>query len=147
MTPTRGSQWPRAKPRIPCSCLTGFATQPVYHTRPLQDDDHEGGEPEKMPWKERAIAAWPPPDVTSGDKVEGRLTRTEANVNATDKNRLFDYILDVNGVESRVWGSKLLNLQVTEKDIGKNVRIQFDGYGKAQKGKNAPKQFKVQVEE
>lgn len=102
-----------------------------------------------MPWKERAIAAWPPPDARSGDSVEGKILRTELNVNAKegDLNPLTDYILDSNGVETRVWGSKLLNLQLTKRDIGKSVKIVFDGFGKAQKGKNAPKQFKVSVDE
>lgn len=102
-----------------------------------------------MPWKERAIAAWPPPDVDEGSSIEGRIIRTEINVNAKegDANPLTDYILDVNGVETRVWGSKLLNLQLTKRDIGKEVKIAFDGFGKAQKGKNAPKMFKVSVNE
>ena len=113
-----------------------------------------------MPWKERNIQAWGAgEELQEGDEVEGKLVRTEPNVNATEKVKLFDYLLDpVTGAtlagepltvtgELRIWGSRLLNLQLTEKDTGRNVKIAFDGFGKAHKGKNAPKQFKVQVEE
>ena len=102
-----------------------------------------------MPWKERAIAAWPSADAQKGDAIAGKILRTEANVNAkeNDPNPLTDYILDANGIETRVWGAKLLNLQLTKRDIGKEVKITFDGFGKAQKGKNAPKLFRVEVNE
>jgi hypothetical protein len=107
-----------------------------------------GGVTGKLPWKERAIAAWPPPEPDEGEKIEGKIIRVEPNVNATETNKLFDYVLDVDNTETRVWGSKLLNLQLTDKDIGKNVRIEYEGLGKVRKkGQNAPKMFKVQVEE
>jgi len=100
-----------------------------------------------MVWKERSVSAWGGQDTEIGAKIAGKLLRIEPNVNATDSNPLFDYILDVAGKENRVWGSRFLNLQVTKGDIGHNLRITFDGYGKAQKGKNAPKMFRVEVEE
>ncbi len=100
-----------------------------------------------MVWKDRTAAAWPPKDVDEGNSIEGTILRIEENVNATAENKLFDYVLDVKGEELRVWGSKMLNLQLGKNDIGKQVRIKYLGTGKAQKGKNAPKLFKVQVNE
>jgi len=100
-----------------------------------------------MVWKERSVSAWGGQDTEIGATIAGKLVRTDPNVNATPDNQLFDYILDSGGKEQRVWGSRFLNLQLTKGDIGKNVKIKFDGYGKAQKGKNAPKMFRVEVEE
>ena len=65
-----------------------------------------------MVWKDRTANAWPPKDVDEGDAVEGTILRVEENVNATPENKLFDYVLDVKGEELRVWGSKMLNLQL-----------------------------------
>lgn len=121
------------------------AVKNPYQTRFGTEPARSGGE--RLVWKDRTAAAWPPKDVDEGNSIEGTILRIEENVNATAENKLFDYVLDVKGEELRVWGSKMLNLQLGKNDIGKQVRIKYLGTGKAQKGKNAPKLFKVQVNE
>ncbi len=102
-----------------------------------------------MAWEERDVASWGGEGTEIGDKVEGTLVRTEPNVNAKedDKNPLFDYIVKTKEhPELRIWGSRFLNLQLTERDVGKEVQVEFAGLAKAtQKGKNPAKQFRVKV--
>ena len=107
-----------------------------------------GGESQTMPWKKRESGGtWGGKDLKPGDQITGTIKAIKDNANARPDKPLHDYILETGKGEVRVWGAAFLEGKFSEDDIGKEIRITYQGLGKAKKGQKPPKQFEVEVKE
>ena len=79
-----------------------------------------------------------------GDFIEGVVLNKESEVG---ENKSWLYSIEtLKGVES-VWGSAVLDSRMALVKIGSKVKITYKGLGEAKSGRNAPKIFKVEVDE
>lgn len=79
-----------------------------------------------------------------GDFIEGVVLNKEDNVG---ENKSWLYSIETpEGVKS-VWGSAILDSRMALIKIGNKVKITYKGLGEAKAGRNAPKIFKVEVDE
>lgn len=79
-----------------------------------------------------------------GEFVEGILLRKQENVGTNDS--MLYSIETPKGVKS-VWGAAILDSRMGLVKVGAKVKITYKGLGEAKGGKNAPKIFKVEVDE
>lgn len=99
-----------------------------------------------MPWKKRESGGtWGGKDLKDGDSIIGKLVRFEENANAEPDKPLNDFILDTGKGEVRMWGSAILMRKLTKNDIGKEIRVTYNGLVKVKRGK--AKDFTVEVKE
>jgi len=79
-----------------------------------------------------------------GDSIEGVLVGKEDNVGA---NNSWMYNIETPDGVINVWGSAVLDARMKFVKIGQKVFITYKGLGEAKAGHNAPKIFKVEVEQ
>lgn len=79
-----------------------------------------------------------------GDFIEGIYLGFQDGV-GENKSMLYD-IETPEGVKN-VWGSAILDQRMKFVKVGAKIKITYKGLGKKTKGKNAPKIFKVEVDE
>ncbi len=79
-----------------------------------------------------------------GDFIEGVLVGKQDHVGANDS---WMYTIETpEGVRS-VWGATLLDSRMIALAVGSKIKITYKGLGEAKGGHNAPKIFKVEVDE
>ena len=79
-----------------------------------------------------------------GDFVEGVLLNKEDEVG---ENKSWMYSIETpEGVKS-VWGSAVLDSRMKLVKVGSKIKITYKGLGESKAGRNAPKIFKVEVDE
>jgi hypothetical protein len=79
-----------------------------------------------------------------GDFIEGILVRKQDKIGVNES--MLYSIETPKGVKS-VWGSTILDQRMALVKEGSKVKVTYKGTGEAKKGKNAPKIFKVEVDE
>lgn len=79
-----------------------------------------------------------------GDFIEGVLIKVENDV-GVNKSKLYS-IETEKSVFKTVWGSAILDQRMSLVGVGSKIRITFKGYGEKKDGHNAPKIFKVEVD-
>ena len=102
-------------------------------------------EVKKMPYKEREFGGptFGGKETKVNDTIEGKIIEMIPNANATEKNKLVDYMIDTGKETVRVWGSSQLLQKIRSDDVGKKIRIKYRGKIKVKRG-NA-KDYKVEV--
>ncbi len=79
-----------------------------------------------------------------GDFIEGVLVLKQEDVG--DNNSMMYSIETPEGVKN-VWGSAILDSRMKLVKVGSKIKITYKGLGEPKSGKNAPKIFKVEVDE
>jgi len=79
-----------------------------------------------------------------GDFIEGVLVLKQEDVG--DNNSMMYSIETPEGVKN-VWGSAILDSRMKLVKVGSKIKITYKGFGEPKSGKNAPKIFKVEVDE
>jgi len=95
-----------------------------------------------MTYKEIDPEIWKP--EKDEDFIEGVLVQSQSNVGTNDS--MLYNIETSEGIKS-VWGSAILDSRMALVKIGAKVKITYKGLGEAKGGHNAPKIFKVEVDE
>ena len=80
-----------------------------------------------------------------GDFVEGKLVNIQDEV-GENRSKLYSIETLDKGVVN-VWGSAVLDSRMMLVKVGDKVKLTYKGLGEAKGGKNAPKIFKVEVDE
>jgi hypothetical protein len=93
-------------------------------------------------FKEINPTAWQP--TKEGDNIEGVYLSLQNEV-GINKSKIYN-IATKDGIKS-VWGSAILDSRMTLVKTGDKLRITYMGLGKEKAGQNAPKIFKVEVDE
>ncbi len=76
--------------------------------------------------------------------LTGVLIKVQHDVGPSDS---MLYSLEVDGKPWNVWGSTILDQRMIGIKVGDLIRITFKGLGEAKPGKNAPKIFKVELDD
>jgi len=79
-----------------------------------------------------------------GDFVEGILVQKQDKVG---ENESWMYSINTPEGIKNVWGSVILDSRMTLAKVGDKIKITYKGLGEAKSGRNAPKIFKVEVDE
>ncbi|NGX33635.1 MAG: hypothetical protein K1060chlam4_01706, partial [Candidatus Anoxychlamydiales bacterium] len=80
-----------------------------------------------------------------GDFIEGVYISVKRNT-GTDGNSNLYKLENTEGMRN-VWGSAILDSRMDDVKIGDKLKITYKGLGEAKPGKNAPKIFKVEVDD
>ena len=78
-----------------------------------------------------------------GDFIEGILVGKEDEVG---ENKSWMYDIETPEGVKNVWGSVILDTRMAFVKIGDKIKITYKGLGEAKAGRNAPKIFKVEVD-
>lgn len=95
-----------------------------------------------MAYKEVNPGMWTP--EKDGDCIEGVFIRAEKDIGL---NKSMLYHLESDAKPISVWGSTILDQRMAWIKPGQKIRITFKGLAEKKTGKNAPKIFKVEVDE
>jgi len=95
-----------------------------------------------MTFKEVETGVWKP--EKEDDEIIGILLDKQEDVGANNSKL---YTLEVDKKPMAVWGSTVLDPKMVPAKIGETVKIVYAGKGEAQPGKNAPKLFKVYIDQ
>lgn len=96
-----------------------------------------------MAFKEIDPTMWKP--EKDGDVLVGVFIRPESNV-GENESMLYHFEVD-DGKPISVWGSAILDQRMAWVKPGSKVRITYKGLGKKTGGKQAPKIFKVEIDD
>jgi len=78
-----------------------------------------------------------------GDFIEGILVKKEDEVG---ENKSWLYSIETPEGVKNVWGSAVLDTRMAFVKVGSKIKITFKGLGESKAGRNAPKIFKVEVD-
>ena len=79
-----------------------------------------------------------------GDFIEGILVNKDSEVG---ENKSWMYNLETSEGVKNIWGSAILDSRMKFVKVGSKIKITYKGLGESKKGKQAPKIFKVEVDE
>lgn len=79
-----------------------------------------------------------------GDAIEGKLVKVKKDVGPN--NATLYSIQQNDGMFKSVWGATVLDQRMALVEVGSKVRITFKGLGEKKGSKNAPKLFKVEID-
>jgi len=79
-----------------------------------------------------------------GDFVEGILLKKESEIG---ENKSWMYYIETSTGLKNVWGSTILDSRMAFVKVGSKLKITYNGLGEAKAGRNAPKIFKVEVDD
>lgn len=79
-----------------------------------------------------------------GDFIEGILVQVQKNIGPNDSKL---YSIETSEDVKNVWGATILDSRMILVKVGSKIKITYKGLGEAKGGHNAPKIFKVEVDE
>jgi len=79
-----------------------------------------------------------------GDFVEGILVAKEPEIG---ENKSWMYNIETPEGVKNVWGSAILDSRMKFAKVGDKIKITFKGLGESKAGRNAPKIFKVEIDD
>ncbi len=79
-----------------------------------------------------------------GDFIEGVLLQAQKDI-GPNKSKL--YSIETSEGVKNVWGATILDSRMVLVKVGSKIKITYKGLGEAKGGHNAPKIFKVEVDE
>lgn len=94
-----------------------------------------------MAFEEVQTDTWKPENPN--DEIVGVLINVEKEVGENKSNL---YTIENGDKYIKVWGSTVLDPNMSAVKIGEKVKIVFTGLGEAKAGRNPPKLFKVYVD-
>jgi len=95
-----------------------------------------------MAFKELESGEWKP--TQEGETLTGIYLGSKKEVGP---NKVMMYHLESEGKPISVWGSAILDDRMAFVKSGQLIRITYKGLGEAKSGQNAPKIFKVEVDD
>jgi len=79
-----------------------------------------------------------------GDFIEGILVNKDSEVG---ENKSWMYNIETSEGVKNIWGSAILDSRMKFVKVGSKIKITYKGLGEAKKGKQAPKIFKLEIDE
>lgn len=94
-----------------------------------------------MAFEKVDVGIWKP--EKENDEISGILTKVESEVG---ENKSMLYTLEVDGKPIGIWGSAVLDINMSAAKVGDLVKVVYLGKGESKGGKNPPKLFDVFID-